>query len=638
MLVAFIINTLLLFGIARRLLGVPVGWGRVLILSALIFLSANPVLNTVAGQLGLTPTSPPLAVVLVALAVGGSLLAAQFVILAALEAIIPTSSIPTATTLILGFPAAMRRLRRYFSIWWIAVRHGLTAHLGPAPRHSDETFRAARSLRLALTDAGVTFVKFGQMLATRADIIPPAIVKELSKLHSQVAPAPWEKVQPGLEEALGKPIDEVFATLDQTPMAAASVAQIYSATLADDQPVVVKVQRPGARAQVRADLDILDRLAHRLERQTSWGRKIGTVALAQGFAHSLNEELDYTIEVRNMRAVAAASDLIVPKVNGELSSEQVIVMERIVGGPLSSAAERIAKLSEEQRAGLARELLSGVLKQIFVTGVFHADLHPGNVILTRDNRLALLDFGSVGRLDKTTRTALILLLAAVDRQDSIAAADTLIDLMDRPDGLDDRQLERDLGEIMVQLDSNTGELFAQLLNVVVAHGFRVPPQLAAVFRTMASLDGTLRLLDPSIDLVGVAREHSMELAQQLVGRDAVRDQLEHQLVTVLPAMSRLPRRISRITEQLTDGTLKLNVSPLAGATDRAYLASLGGQISLTVLASVLGIGGLFLVTREGGPLLVESVALWPILGAALLIGGLTLGARVVTGIFYRSER
>ena len=573
-----------------------------------------------------------------------SVVTAEIVVLTVLEVFIPTRNVPPLTAVITGIPAGIRRFRRYLSIWWILVRRGLTAYFGPAPTRDLESTRVARSLRRALTDAGVTFIKFGQMLSTRADLLPRPFVTELSRLHSQVEAEPWADVLPVIQDGLDRPLTEVFSELSETPMAAASVAQIHAATLIDGSDVVVKVQRPRARRQVTADLDILHRLAQRLERQTSWGRQIGAVALADGFAASLHEELDYQVEVANMRGVAAASDLVVPRAHEELSSERVIVMERIAGQPLSSAGEALDAMSDAARAQLADDLLTGVLRQIFVGGVFHADLHPGNVILTDDGRVALLDFGSVGRLDRTARGALVMLLSAVQRQDSIAATDSLLDLLDRPRDLDDRQLERDLGALITRYGDGiapggTGAMFTELLDLVVRHGFRVPPQLAAVFRTLGALDGTLRLIDPHVDLIGIAKQRGSEIAATLIGKDAIKAQAEHQLATLLPMLSRLPRRISRITEQLEDGTLSVNVRSLGDLGDRSFLADVGmATVALVVTAGVaLGMGGLFLLTRTGGPALLPTMGLWPFLGITLLILAFTLGARVLANIFFHQR-
>lgn len=638
----FAINVLILAWIARRLLGVPVGWGRLIVVSAIAASTASLGIVEVFAFFGISVASPPLPILLVSAVLLGCVIALELIVLTVMEVIVPTRSMPSPISVIAGIPAAARRLRRYLAIWWILMRRGLTAYLSPTRNADVESTRVARSLRLAMSDAGVTFVKFGQMLATRADLLPAPFIRELSKLHSNVAAEPWDAVRPVVVEGFDRPLDEVFAELDEQPMAAASVAQIHAARLADGTDVVVKVQRPKARAQVTADLDILHRLATRLEHRTSWGRSLGAVALADGFARSLHEELDYTVEMRNMLAVDAASDLLVPKPIQQLCSERVIVMTRIDGKPLSSAQAELAELPAEQRATLADRLLSGVPRQIFVTGTFHADLHPGNVIYTSDGDLALLDFGSVGRLDRPTRNALILLLYAVERQDPIAATDTLLDLMDRPVELDDRALEREVGSLLLQYGGGlpaggAASMFTELIDLIVGHGFRVPPQLAAVFRTLSTLDGTLRLLDPDVDMIAIAKVQGAELAQSMLGREAVQAQIEHQLATVLPILARLPRRLSRITEQLEDGSFSVNVRTLRHTSDRAYVASLSDQLTLTLLGSVLGVGGLFLLTQDGGPVLVEDLPLWPFLGVTLLFLAFTLGARVLSGIFFRNE-
>ncbi|GAA4894908.1 AarF/UbiB family protein [Tessaracoccus lubricantis] len=635
-----LVNVLILIYVARRLLGVPVGWGRAALVSAAVFAVTYESLDAVMAHYGLDQDTEPLPLTLLLVVSVGCLITFELIVLTLLEVFIPTRNVPSFTQFVTGIPAALRRVRRYVAIWWIVTRRGLSAYLGPASKGDVESPRVARSLRRALTDAGVTFVKFGQMLSTRADLLPPAFVRELSKLHSQVEAEPWAAVRPVIDDELGRPLEEVFAELDETPLAAASVAQIHTARLVDGTDVVVKVQRPRARRQVTADLDILDRMAHRLEKTTVWGRQIGAVGLSDGFAASLHEELDYRVEVANMRGVAAASSLKVPQVYDQFSGERVIVMERLHGQPLSAAD--VDALAPHRRAELAEELLSGVLRQIFVTGVFHADLHPGNVVLTDDGELALLDFGSVGRLDRPTRSALVMLLFAVERQDSIAATDALLDLMDRPDDLDDRDLEREVGGLIVRYGDGlapggSAAMFTALLDLVVRHGFRVPPQLAAVFRTLGTLDGTLRLLDPDIDLMRTAKARGAEVARELTGRDAIKQQVDHQLATLLPILARLPRRISRITEQLEDGTLAVNVRTLGHPVDRAYLAGIGGQLNLTLLGSALGIGGLYLLTRDGGPMLLPQLALWPFLGVTLLFLAFTLGARVLASIFFREH-
>lgn len=477
---AFNVGVLLV--LSRRLLGVPVGWGRTVLIGLLVNAVAFPAVSGVFDATGADPATMPIPVTLLTLVLGAWAITVQLVVLTVLEAVLPTRLVPSLTTVVTELPAMLRRLRRYVALWWITVRHGLVTYLGPAKARDPDVPRLASSLRKAFTSAGVTFVKLGQMLSTRPDLLPAPFVAELSKLQSEVEAEPWATIRPVIEESLGRPMPEVFAHVDEAPLAAASVAQIHAATLLDGTEVVVKVQRPRARLQATADLDIVTRLAARMEERTAWGRRIGVAALAAGFKASLEEELDYRTELANTRAVGAADGAVrVPATHPEISSSQVLVMEKLDGQPLSRAGELLRSMPGERRRELADALFGAVMKQLLVTGVFHADLHPGNIFIT-DSGLALLDFGSVGRLDKNSRTCLGMVLLAIDREDAIAATDALIDLLDRPADLDDRLLERQVGQLILRFGDGvgpggTGDVFLELMALVLDHGFAVPPQL-----------------------------------------------------------------------------------------------------------------------------------------------------------------
>ncbi len=252
--------------------------------------------------------------------------------------------------------------------------------------------------------------------------------------------------------------------LDPEPIAAASVGQVHTGRLSDGTPVVVKVQRRNARAQVTADLDIVGRLARLLEKRTSWGRSLGLTALADGFAASLDEELDYRVEAANVRAISAAQAapgaVHIPLVHEELSGPRVLVMERVEGAPVSRAAEQLSRMPCERRSESPASCSRPCCARSSGSGVFHADLHGGNVVLRPDDSLALLDFGSVGRLDSTARDGLARLLAAIDLGDSISATDALITLLDRPAELDDQLLQREVGALVGRYRHGLGALGA----------------------------------------------------------------------------------------------------------------------------------------------------------------------------------
>jgi ubiquinone biosynthesis protein len=270
------------------------------------------------------------------------------------------------------------------------------------------------------------------VLSTRPDLLPPEVVEELGRLQDHVAPAPWDQVEQVLAADLGRPVNEVFADFDREPLAAASVAQVHAARLRSGAEVAVKVQQPAIRTVVERDLDIVAGLAPSLEARTRWARSIGVRELAVGFADAVREELDFRIEAANMAGVAASADgtVRIPAPHQPLCGERVLVMQLLEGTPLSAAAPALDERGLDRQA-LARQLLASVLAQVLLTGVFHADPHPGNVLVLADGRLGLLDFGSVGRIDGSLRAALQRLLLAMDRGDPLGASDALLEVMPR---------------------------------------------------------------------------------------------------------------------------------------------------------------------------------------------------------------
>lgn len=552
----------------------------------------------------------------------------------------PTGSVPNPVALLRSLPAGTRRGARYTAILRIAARHGLAAYFGrrrsgrPAPES-----KVARSLREALTEGGVTFVKLGQMLSTRPDLLPPAYIRELSGLHSDVPPEPWSSIRPVIQAQLGGDIDDTFAEIDPQPIAAASIAQIHTARLRDGRAVVIKVQRPGARAQVTADLDIVQRLARTLDRRAGWARALGVTALARGFADSLAEELDYRIELANMQAIAAASpDLRIPRPLPELSGRHVLVMDRVPGRPLSAAGAIVAKMPADQRAQMAQRLFSTVLRQVLVTGVFHADLHPGNIFVADDGTLALLDFGSVGRLDQAARTSLSTLLMAVDRQDAIAATDSLTDLLDAPAALDHRLVEREVGQIIMRYSGGVGSggsgpLFADLFMIVIRHDLAVPAAIAAAFRALGALDGSLALLTGDMDLIAVARTQGRDMISEKLAPASIRGAAEMQLAACLPMLQRLPRRINRLATDLESGAFTMGVRVFQHPADRAFLTNLVQQVVVALLAAALAIGGVLLLIADTGPQMTPGLRLFTFLGALLLLFAFVLGSRALVLVF-----
>jgi ubiquinone biosynthesis protein len=574
-------------------MGITLSPLRILIAALIAFFSASPIITAMAGP-ALSSKHPGILPGLwfVFLGVAIAILVGM-IFLVISEAIVPSGSLPGPLYVLRGTRRLARRTRRYSQISRILARHGLMPYLRGGRRSELATpegrARLARSLRLALEDGGVTFVKLGQVLSTRRDLLPPEFIGELSRLQDDAPKVPWPDISVVLESSLGGPVTEKFASFDSEPIAAASIAQVHTATLPSGEHVVVKVRRPDVTGVVGADLDIVQQLASRLQHSTRWGRSAGAVDLAQGFAAALREELDLRIETRNMTAVAAATaardeDVRVPAPYQPYCGEEVLVMQYLDGRPLLDAA---AGLPAGSRSVLARDLLDSLLGQVMLDGNFHADPHPGNILLLGDGHLGLLDWGSVGRIDAGLRGALQRLLLALDHGDPVMLNDALLDVVDRPEQLDEPRLERALGRFLARYFAAgvtpDMTMFTGLFRIVADYGLAVPPEIAAVFRALATMEGTLTQLAPGFDIVAEARRFGDQRLAAQLSPEAIRTTAAADLAMLVPMLRRLPRRIDRIGGALEDGRLTVGVRILADPSDRRYLTGLVHSVLLAFL-------------------------------------------------------
>ena len=545
------------------------------------------------------------------------------------------------------------RWGRYLQITSIVARHGLSPYVrgrreiaqAGSKAESRSARRLWRSVRGAMEEAGGTFVKLGQVLSTRPDVLPADAIAEFAGLQDRVLPAPAGAIEALLARELGASQVEVFAEFEQEPLAAASIAQVYRARLKTGEQVVVKVQRPGIREPVERDLDILLRMSRTIESRASWARAFGVVELAEGFAEALREELDFRVEARNTATVAATLDpqqigkqpssVRIPRVFTHLSTSRVLVIEWLDGVNVRQAGPLLDELGLD-RCALARELLRCFLRQILRDGTFHADPHPGNVMVLRDGSLALIDFGSVGRLDPLQQAALQRMLIALDRRDAAMLADALLDIAQEghKEANEDR-LERALAHFMAQrLGPGMpmgAEVFKELFGVLFDFGLAFPPVVGGVFRAMLTLQGTLASLDPNFQMVDEARAMGAEWMRDFLAPTSLRKAATDELLSLLPILRRLPRRMDQISAAAARGTLSFNVRLLADERDTAFINRVVSRLTLAFLGASLGIMAILLLGLQGGPEITLSppISVYQMFGYLGLFISMILILRVI---------
>lgn len=651
----------LLTAVSARLLGIRLRWWRTLVAGFPGLVAGVLFIWALTGG-GRRPRTLPLPAVLLSALVATMLIAVLLELLARpgrfanVQGRLAVRRMPHP---IRALRARVGRLRRYAAVTRIAGRHGLTAFLGgarwPGSRRDMPSAVAgntaarvrerqlAHSLRAALEECGGMFVKLGQVLSTRSDLLPAEMIAELSGLQDDVAPAQAADIESLLASEFGAPVHEVFAWFDPKPLAAGSIAQVHRARLTAGTKVVVKVQRPGIRPLVERDIDIVLRLGRTLAARTQWARQFRVVALAEGFADALVEELDFRVEARNITAVASSSGVQIPGVHKGLSTSRVLVLDYVDGVSVRDAGPLLDRGGTD-RAGVARGLLQCMLRQVMIDGTFHADPHPGNVLVLSDASLALIDFGLVGRLDPLQQAGLRRLLFAVARRDPGELQGALADLAEIRvrDHTGDDRLERALAQFMAQ-HLGTGmfpdtAMFTALFTLLTEFGITFPPVIGGVFRAMVTLEGTLTLLAPGFQMM----EESRSLAGSLLGSQltpsSLREVAADELVALLPVLRRLPRRLDRITASLDRGTLSTNVRLLADERDIRLAAAMVNRAVMAFVGASLGLLSVGLLAIHGGPVLLPGTAhghgtgVFRVFGYLGLFFGVVLILRVMVAI------
>jgi ubiquinone biosynthesis protein len=484
------------------------------------------------------------------------------------------------------------RLKRALYVGRVARRTGLLRVLrelgvwGNRPA----TREGAQEFRKALEELGTTYIKLGQLLSSRPDLLPDVYIEELEKLVDHVAPVPFQQIQRVIAEEL--PAD-VFASIDPEPLATASIAQVHTALLASGREVIVKVRRPEIEEKIELDLALLRSTAELLERRSERAQLLQARALADELEVHLRTELDFVEEANNTEIIGGIlvryDDLVVPEVIRPYVTERVLVLERIHGRKVDAGHG----LARERAEELARQFFGAYVYQVTVEGVYHADPHRGNVLLTTDGRLALVDFGLLGRLDDDTRRNLALLLLAVAQNRADDVADLLIGLSrtslgsDEPGFLQEirRKLPRYHGRPLAKI--RAGEALADLQRISFAHGIGLPTTFALVGKTLAQADSIARVLHPELDPVALLEEDSLEVMLAEAERRLEPNQLFAWLYTQLEPLGRMPRRLGQLVTRLETGTFKVGMVPTDLEGLETILRSVANRVGAAVIVAAL---------------------------------------------------
>lgn len=463
-------------------------------------------------------------------------------------------------------------------------------------------------IRRALEELGPTFVKLGQLLATRVDVFPPHWIAEFEKLHSHVPPVAYALLHPDLVTAIkGEPAD-VFAEFDPLPLAAASIAQVHRARLRDGTAVVVKIRRPDIDSVIRADLRILEHAAKLLESEIPDTRRYDPVQIVAQFRRSLNRELDMAKEARNIDQFARhfADDPLVkiPRVYWEFTNERVNVQEEIVG--LAGVAPEKLRASGLDPRLLAARGADAVLRMVLEHGYFHADPHPGNVLFLPDNRIGVIDFGMVGMLTAARRNQIVDLLHALTRKDEQGLLQVLLDWSGESVGDEDR-LTYEVTELLQSYDDlklkdvKIGALLNDITALMRDNHLRLPADLTLLFKTLITLEGLGQQLDPEFHMIDHVTPFVERVIQQRYTPQALLARGRKSLREALEVVADLPRDLGRLLRDARRGRIRIDLDLKRLDHFGHQLDRASNRLTMGILTASLVVGSSIIMTVEGGP-------------------------------------
>lgn len=463
------------------------------------------------------------------------------------------ATVPVVT----GLP---EKLSRYAAVASILVRYG-------RPSETNKDPEVPVALARDLERLGPTFIKLGQVLSTRVDLLPPAYLEALARLQDNIRPFPFEDAQQIVEEELGARLSKAFSVFEERPIAAASLGQVHRAALRDGRVVAVKIQRPGVAETVTRDIEALDEIARFLDARTDTGRRYDLVRVVDEFREAISLELDYEAEAEHLRLIGGNLEefrlVVVPQPVDGYTSRRVLTMD-FVSGTKVTAISPLVKV-DLRRDVLADTLVHAYLKQIVVDGVFHADPHPGNVLVTDEGLLALIDLGMIGRLSPQMQERLLKLLLAVSEGRGEDAAEVAISLGEKLPDFNDAGFRRDISQLVGRVGHQNvgqfqiGRVFLELSQAINDNAMRAPAELTILGKTLLNLDEVARALDPELDVNEAIRRNGVELMTRRVKNAVTSGGVLSAVLEAKEFAEKLPGRVNRVLDALAASELKLKV-------------------------------------------------------------------------------
>ncbi|MFZ7094884.1 ABC1 kinase family protein [Luteimonas dalianensis] len=481
---------------------------------------------------------------------------------------------------------------------------------------------------------GPTFVKIGQWLSTRPDMVPAEYLEALERMQDDVAPEDWDAVHAVIEEELGVEPERVFVSIDEQPLGCASLAQVHRAVLRDGREVALKVQRPGIEALIREDLALLAGLAERADRMTDLGRRLQFADWVGEFRRALLAELDYRMEAQNLDRFgthfAEYPEVFVPRPVWDLTRPRLLTMELLHGTKATDISG--LRRTEEDLGGLASALVRAYLDQVFVHGEIHADPHPGNLLVTDDGRLALFDLGMVAHVPPRQRDRLLkLLFAAVDGRGEEAAAEAIA-MGTRLEDFDEPRYVREISQLVARyaahsdaLSMSEGRLVLDVVRLSTACGLRTQAELSLLGKALLNLEQVARALDPELDVKQVVESHLQNVMSARLRQSFSLANLASEAMELQALVREAPRKVGDVLSLLADNRMQVRVAGLEESHLLESLHKIANRITAGLVTAALIVGAALMMGVEGGPRLFG----YPAIALALFTVAAGIGLAIV---------